>query len=184
MDQYLRDLLKIIGIGGLFAALPAVVALAGLEPPWPPAIGGVSALLVLVSSLLVWEWVRNARQAHRRGWILAAVLLTSIGLVGYLILYSLFIEPIPDGRGERVIRGFACTADALAVYGDKCPDLPREALADAEWESVALWTRQSVTIVRLGLALTWILFIAGLISTIGAILAGRRLKVPAKNPSR
>lgn len=182
MDQYLRDLLKVVGIGGAFALLPALAALAGLSPPWPPAIGGVSALLILVFSLIVWEWVRKSRTAHRRKWIVWALVLTLTGLFGYLILYSLFIEPIP-GTDERVIRGFTCTADAQLVHGPKCPDLPREALADAEWEAPALWTRGSLTTVRLALALTWLVFTAGLIATVGAILAGRRLKAPADNPA-
>ena len=110
MDQYLRDLLKVVGIGGAFALLPALAALAGLSPPWPPAIGGVSALLILVFSLIVWEWVRKSRTAHRRAWILSALVLTLTGLFGYLILYSLFIEPVP-GTDERVIRGFTCTPE-------------------------------------------------------------------------
>jgi uncharacterized membrane protein YfcA len=182
MDQYLRDLLKVVGIGGAFALLPALAALAGLAPPWPPAIGGVSALLVLVFSLIVWEWVRKSRTSSRRIWIVAALFLTLTGLIAYLLLYSLFIEPVP-GTDERVVRGFTCTADALTVYPKACPDLPREALADAEWEAHALWTRQSVTLVRMGLALSWLVFTAGLIATVGAILAGRRLKAPASNPA-
>jgi hypothetical protein len=182
MDQYLRDLLKVVGIGGAFALLPALAVLAGLSPPWPPAIGGVSALLILVFSLIVWEWVRKSRTSHRRAWILAALVLTLAGLFGYLILYSLFIEPVP-GTDERAIRGFTCTPDALKVHKQACPDLPREALEDAEWESLKLWTRQSVTLVRLGLAVSWLVFTAGLIATVGAILAGRRLKAPAANPA-
>lgn len=182
MDQYLRDLLKVVGIGGAFALLPALAALAGLSPPWPPAIGGVSALLILVFSLIVWEWVRKSRTTSRRKWIIWALVLTLSGLVGYLTLYSLFIEPIP-GTDERVIRGFTCTADAQLVHGSKCPDLPREALQDAEWEAPALWTRSSITLVRMGLALSWLIFTAGLIATVGAILAGRRLRKPARNPA-
>lgn len=182
MDQYLLNLLKVLRIGGAFALLPIVAALAGITPPWPPAIGGISAFLILVFTLIVWEWVRNARTGHRRAWIIAALLLTLTGLVAYLLLYSLFIEPVP-GTDERVIRGYACTPDALRVYQAACPDLPREALEDAEWEAVKLWTRQSVTFVRMGLALSWLVFTAGLIATIGAILAGRRLKVSASNPA-
>ncbi len=182
MDQYLKDLMKVVGIGGAFALLPALAALAGLSPPWPPAIGGVSALLILAFSLIVWEWVRKSRTATRRSWIVWALILTLTGLTGYLFLYSLFIEPIP-GTDMRVIRGFTCTADAALVHGARCPDLPREALQDAEWEATALWTRGSVTAVRLGLAFTWLLFTAGLIATVGAILAGRRLKAPAANAS-
>ena len=73
-----------------------------------------------------------------------------------------------------MIRGFVCTREALRVYRDSCPDLPRDALRDAEWETMVLWTRASVTEVRLGLTLTWLLFTAGLIGAVGAIVAGRK----------
>jgi hypothetical protein len=182
MLDYLKNIQEVLKVGGAIAALPIVAAVVGLSPPWPPAIAGVSALLILVASAVVWEWVKDARRGTRRVWVLAALFLTLTGLVGYLLLYSLFIEPIP-GTDERVIRGYTCTPEALLVHKAACPDLPREALADAEWEAVKLWTRQSVTVVRLGLAVSWLVFTAGLIATVGAILAGRRLKAPAPNPA-
>lgn len=178
MLDYLKSIHEVLKIGGMIAALPIAAAVVGLSPPWPPAIAGVSALLILVASAVVWEWVKDARRTTRRIWVLSALFLTLSGLIGYLTLYSFFVEPIP-GTDDRAIRGYVCTADALLVHKSACPDLPREALADAEWEAVKLWTRQSVTMVRLGLALTWLVFTAGLIATVGAILAGRKLKKPA-----
>lgn len=173
IDDYLANLLKVLGVGAALAALPFFAALADLQPPWPPAIGFVSAALVLLSSLLAWEWARRARIRNRRLLTLASVAMTIIGLFGYLTLYSLFIEPVP-GSSVRVIRGFVCTAEARQVYAASCPDLPRDALRNAEWETTMLWTRASVTEVRLGLTLTWLLFTAGLIGAVGAIVAGRR----------
>ena len=178
MLDYLRTIQQALKIGGAIALLPILAALAGLSPPWPPAIAGVSALLILVMSAAVWEWVKDSRRSTRRIWVLAALFLTLGGMIGYLILYSFFVEPIP-GTGERVIRGYECTREALLVHKSACPDLPRDALADAEWEATLLWTRQSVTMIRLGLALSWLIFTAGLIATMGAILAGRREKPPA-----
>ena len=174
MDEYLKNLLKVLGIGASFATLPFFVSLAELQPPWPPAIGGVSVALVLMASLVVWEWTRRSRIQHRRRWILAGIGLTLIGLFCYLLLYSIFIEPMP--QGGRVVRGYDCTARALEVYSDLCPDLPRDALQDAEWEAVVLWTRSSVTIARMGLAVSWLIFMAGLITCLGAIVAGRKFK--------
>jgi len=174
ISDYLKNLVKVLGIGAAFATIPLFAALAGLEPPWPPAIGFVSAALVLLSSLIAWEWTRRAKLRNRRGLIILATLLTLGGLFGYLVQYSLFIEPVP-GSKIRVVRGFTCTDDALKVYGHQCPDLPREALRDAEWEAPALWTRGSLTAARLGLTGTWLLFTAGLIGAVGAVVAGRKV---------
>lgn len=174
METYLRDLAKVLGVGAGFAAIPLFASFAALQPPWPPAIGYVSAALVLVSALLAWEWTRKSRLVHRRRWIVSGVGLTLVGLVVYLVLYSLFVENIP-GSDDRVVRGFTCTADAQLIYRDRCPDLPREALQDAEWEAVAIWTRSSVTAARVSLACAWILFTAGLVAAVGSVVAGRKL---------
>jgi len=83
------------------------------------------------------------------------------------------VDDIP-GTSLRVIRGYQCTGQAQLVYKDACPDLPTDALQGAEWEPTELWTRQSVTNVRLALAGSWIAFTAGLILMAGAVVAGRK----------
>ena len=174
ISDYLKNLLKVLGFAAAFAALPLIAAFADLQPPWPPAIGYVSAGLVILAGLIVWEWTRRTKVRSRRTWIVAAAVLTVIGLGSYLTLYSLFVEPAP-GAHLRVVRGFVCTADARKVYGDACPDLPREALARAEWEAVNLWTRGSLTLARLGLAGAWMVFMTGWIAALGAVIAGRKV---------
>ncbi len=174
ISGYLTGLQKVFGFTGLLAAIPIFVGLAKLEPPWPPGISVVSSALILLSALIAWEWTRRARVRSRRTLILASAILTTVGLIGYLALYSLFVETIP-GAGERVIRGYTCTAEARQVYGASCPDLPRDALKDAEWEAVVLWTRSSVTMVRLGLGISWLVFTAGLVGAVGAVVAGRKV---------
>ena len=174
ISGYLTGLRKVLGFGGTVASIPLLAALARLEPPWPPGISFVSSALILLSALLAWEWTRRARVRNRRTLILASAILTTTGLIGYLALYSLFVETIP-GASERVIRGYTCTAEARQVYGASCPDLPRDALKDAEWEAVVLWTRSSVTFVRLGLAISWLVFTAGLVGAVGAVVAGRKV---------
>lgn len=173
MDQYFKNLVSVLGIGAAFATLPLFASLAAVEPPWPPHIGAVSVAFILIASLMAWEWTRRAKVTHRRRWVISAFVLTVAGLLGYLILYSTFVEPIP-GSDVRVVRGYECTRQALLVYGEECPDLPRDALRDAEWESVVLWTRTSVTVARVSLAFAWFIFIAGLVTNVGAIVAGRK----------
>jgi hypothetical protein len=181
MDKYFKDLLKTLAVGAGFSSLPFFASLADLQPPWPPAIGQVSAGLVLVSGLFAWEFVRSGVTRNRRVWMLAAASLTIGGLFGYLALYSLFVETIP-GSETRMIRGFSCTPAAKVVYSSECPSLTADALADAGWRPEQLWTRSSITLIRLGLAATWLVFTAGLICAVGAAVAGR--KGPAKPRKR
>jgi hypothetical protein len=155
-----------------------------LRQPAANAVAGVAAAAVaarhrlcflravLLGTLFVWEWVRNASTRTRRRWMLAALVLTLGGIGAYLVGYSLFVENVP-GTDARVIRGYECTREAALVHGAACPDLPRDALRDAEWEAPLLWTRGSLTAVRLGLAASWLMFTVGLIASIGAVVAGR-----------
>lgn len=170
---YFNNIIKVLAIGAGFASLPLLASLASLQPPWPPAIGIVSAGLIMAGSLIIWEWTRRTRVQNRRRWILGSVLLSIAALLLYLFLYSQFVENVP-GTTDRVIRGFTCTPDALKVYKSECPDLSSDALADASWKAGDLWTRPSITAVRLGLTITWLAFTAGLIMTVGAVVAGRK----------
>jgi hypothetical protein len=173
ISDYLKSLGKVLGVGAAFASIPFFASLASLQPPWPPAIGFVSSALVLVAALVIWEWTRKSKLRNRRQLILLAAGLMIVGLGLYLALYSMFVEAIA-GTPFRVIRGYVCTADAQRIYGAACPDLPRESLMDAEWDSLALWTRSSITNVRLALTGAWLLFTASLIMTLGAVIAGRK----------
>lgn len=141
-------------------ALPAVGALFSYDPPWPAGLGYVSA--VLVAGAAAWahfsvpgpKWLTRNR-------LRALVAALAVAGIAYLALGSLFIETIP-GTDVRVVKGFTCTPDAELVYGNACPNLGRDALRDAEWEAGTLWTGTSVMLVRLGLALSWLVLVGGL----------------------
>ena len=128
----------------------------------------------MLSALIAWEWTRNTKLKNRR----RAIILSSGGLLAslviYLLLYSLFIETVAGKENLRIIRGYECTTNAKLVFLSECPDLPTSALEQAEWDSLVLWTRQSVTIVRMSLTLTWLAFTGFLISAVGSIIAGRK----------
>jgi len=172
MDQYLKDLLKILGFAAGVATIPLIVAFAGLQPPWPPAVEYVSAVFILMAALVMWEWGRDAKRSVRRKLIIAGMALTVIGIGAYLPLYSLYVVDVP-GSKERVVRGTECTANGRLVYPDDCPNLPPEALPSAEWDANYLWTSGSIMRVRLGLVAAWLGFTAGLIAFVGAVIAGR-----------
>jgi hypothetical protein len=181
MNSYLKDLIQVLTIAGTLATLPLLAAFAGLQPPWPPAIAYVTAAFILMSALVMWEWVRGSRRAVRRRFILAGIALTILGIGAYLPLYWLFVEPIP-GSSARVVRGTVCTPVAQRTYPDQCPDLSRDVLRGAEWEANLLWTRTSIMQVQLGLVTAWIAFAAGLVAFVGAVIAGRPTGTIARGP--
>lgn len=174
MDDYLKDLLKVLAFAAAVATIPLIAAFARLQPPWPPAIEYVSAVFIMMAALVMWEWGRAAKRTKRRGLIIAGMALTILGIGSYLPLYSLFVQNVANSE-ERVIRGTQCTRDAQLVYKDACPSLPPDALPSAEWNADYLWTSGSIMRVRLALVAAWLFFTAGLVAFVGAAVAGRRM---------
>ena len=173
MGKFLQNIAALLGFIAFISAIPLFASMAQLQPPWPPAVASLSSIVLLVSAVVAWEWTRRSKLGLRRGWMITSLVVMVLSLFGYLALNSYFVENAP-GSDLRVVRGYECTKMALEVY-DSCPDLPREALEDAGWESVKLWTRTSVTNVRLLLVLAWFAFVGGLIGILGAVIAGRNV---------
>lgn len=173
IETDLKRIFDVVGIGGGAAALPMLAAFADLQPPWPPAIAYVSAAMILMAALFAIEWGRNSKQAFRRRLIIGSALTTIIGLFAYLTLYSLFVEAVP-GADVRIIKGYECTREAMLVYSEACPNLGGKELRGAAWHAENLWTRESITFIRISLTACWLLFTAGLIGMVGSVVTGRR----------
>lgn len=181
MDDYFKDIVKILAFAAGIAALPLMLAFAKLQPPWPPAIEYVSAAFILMAALVMWEWGRGARRVVRRRLMIAGLLLTIIGAAAYLALYSMFVVPMPSG--DRLIKGLACTSNALRVFADSCPFLTANQMETAEFNPETLWTLPSILQVRMMLVAAWLCFTAGLVAFVGAVVAGRPTARPA-SPSK
>lgn len=164
-----------IALTALLIAIPALAALLGLDPPWPNYAGYVSAGIVALGAGAAHYSSPDPGRARNR-WARAVIWVSlASGLIVYLVLSSLFIETIPRS-GVRIVKGFVCTPDALLVYGKSCPNLGRDALRDAEWEAATLWTGTSLTIVRIGLVMSWMSLVGGL-AVIAALVERGRLGI-------
>lgn len=174
-DRFFREIAKVIGYASVFAAIPLFASLQNLQPPWPGGIAYVSSAIIFLATILVWELGRGMRRARRRSLLLLAAGLTMMGLFVYLYLYSTYVVPI-DGA-ERVIIGYECNPQTRAVYKDMCPNLGEIELSRAGYDPRLLFTRQSLSVVRLGLVASWLVFVAGLIAAVGWAVSGRRTPV-------
>lgn len=172
-SQHLRRVGKALLTGSAVAAAPLLADLADLEPPWPNGIGKASAVSVVVASIVCGEVLASSGLKVRRTWTLVAAGLATFGLVSYLLLASLFIETSTDGS-LRAIRGYHCTPAALIVYKEKCPDLDKMALQAAEWNATTLWTRGSVTTIRLLLVTSWLTFLLSAVVAVSSSVTGSR----------
>jgi hypothetical protein len=175
MESYLAKLIRVLGVGAAFATLPLLAAFSKLEPPNPPAIAYVSSALILLAALIAWEWGQGASRTLRRRRVMVSAVLCVAALLAYMYVYLSFVENIP-GSEIRIVRGYVCTPQAIEVYREYCPDIPKAMIAEANWETKTLWTRQSVANVEIMLVAAWLVFTAGLIGAVGSIVSGERKK--------
>lgn len=173
LDDFKRLLTEFRGLStwtvGTTVAVPFAAALADLSPPWPKGIVLVTAIVELLVLVLVFQFLRTARKSVIDAVLLAGVLVLAGVSTVYLWQVSLFTYEVPT-TGERFVKGDECTPDAKDVHKDKCPDLGKDELKDAEYAAERLWTRRSVAAVRLRLVLLWAAAFAALSAALGSFL--------------
>src|ERR1022692_2837191 len=133
--------LALWAVGGC-VAVPFAAALASLSPPWPPAIVLVTSVAELVALIYVYQFLKSTKRKNiNRIIVLSSLFLILLGAV-YLIAVSLYTYEAPTTK-QRFVKGYTCTADASAVFKEKCPDLGIDELKTAEYDSERLWTSRS-----------------------------------------
>lgn len=151
---------------GAGAMVPFVAYVANISPPWPPGIMLITALIELVTIIMVFQLTRPlGRAVINRVLIYNCVFLFMASLV-YLILFS-WLTFVTPKTGQRWVAGFYCLNETRLVYGE-CLFLPYNALPDAQYEAAKLWTGWSIAISKISLVATWLLsfvFLSALIST-------------------
>jgi hypothetical protein len=180
-DPFFREIAKTLAFGATFASIPLFASMGDLQPPWPTAVAYVSAALILLGALLARELGRGMTERRRKTMLLLAALLTVLGLFAYLYLYSQLVVPLDNG--SRIIRGFACNADALATYPDECPYLTKDDLKRAGYQADLMYTAGSLTAAKLLLVASWLLFTAGLVAAVGWAVA-RTHAATEQDPNR
>jgi hypothetical protein len=149
--------------------LPFIGALIGLSPPWPRGAAAITAVVTCVATILIFHSLREAslRAVNRITAVSALALALTASI--YLVAVSLFTYQTPT-TNEYWAKGFVCTAEALVIYKDKCPNLGIDELQGAEYEAERLWTSQSVTIIRVTLVVLWLLAFVAIAAVIGSLL--------------
>lgn len=170
-DGFFKEVLKVIGYGAAFAAIPLFASMENLQPPWPTAIAYVSAAVILVATLIAWEFGSSLTKNQRRIMLMIAIVLTLMGLFSYLYLYSNFVIVLDEA--DRVIIGYECNLPTSKVYPTICPNLGKMELERASYDPTALFTKDSLTNVRMLLVASWLVFVAGLMAAVGWAVAGR-----------
>jgi hypothetical protein len=169
----LRDVKELWAWAAGAATVPFLANLVSLAPPWPPAIVYLTAIIELIALIFAFHFLK-ASPAHTINRVLvASLVLLMLSSLVYLALLSEFTFNIP-GQTTASTKGFVCTAEAVAVYAEKCPWLGENELKQAEWFAPHLWTSWSITIARLALCATWLLAFMMLSMLLGSFVVHQR----------
>jgi hypothetical protein len=155
--QVLNDYKSLsLWVAGGAAAIPFVAQFVGVEPPFPEGVAPITAVLQLVALAITFHFVSQKSRAFVNGLMMRTALLIVALILAYMILFSSFVIVI--GPDQTLVRGFTCTAEALAQFRSECPFLSRESVASALYIEEDLWTFGSLVASRLSLFFVWLAF--------------------------
>ncbi|MGR9202226.1 hypothetical protein [Rhizobium leguminosarum] len=164
--SFMTAFMGLIAAGTATTALVLVTALIGIAPPWPSAIVQITAVSQLVILVLAYQFsIGSTRKTINLVMVIAAGIL-AVGAVCYLSLFSLLTY-------NHGVRGFICTMNATAVYGDGCPLLDQRSIDEASSPDV-LWTPVGLLLGRMTLLVAWIVSFAALVGLVGTFVAFQR----------
>ncbi len=156
--SFVGDVTSLWGLLGKLAVLvPFVDLVANIGPPWPnrAAVSLLSCVVQLAMFMYVFERynTRGRVQSLQTSMQYLGVLALIIGLL-YLAMLSNFAVDHPKGWDREVI-GFEYRSPDIARQAERLNGDPKK-LVDSHGSATAIWTNRSLTVVRIGLWLLWI----------------------------
>jgi hypothetical protein len=149
-------------------AVPFGAAYGALTPAWPPGVEIVSAILAVVTFMLVAHWIRGATIAAINRIIVIAAIVLGLSSTAYMLVASVYIYQVPTTK-ERWTKGFTCSPEAQLLFKDKCPHLGVDELRGAEYEAERLWTVQSIALIKVALLTLWLAACLSLAALVGSL---------------
>jgi hypothetical protein len=154
-----------VGAGG---TVPFVAYLAGVAPPWPPGVLGLTALSQLVCLILAFQFSRDRpKQAIDRSMVVIISILAIFSVI-YLTIFAIFTFSTPDNTG-RELKGLICQDIISRMYAS-CPFLGIDVLQLAEYHAPYLWKEWSIAAIGVILVGSWLISFSCLSGFVGIFL--------------
>jgi hypothetical protein len=165
----------------LALTLPLAAETQSFAPPWPARIGAISSAIMVLIAAIAYEALKHSEPRRIARAIMFAVVLAGLGASFYFAGIARFTYKQPGFHGLWA-KGYVCTADALLLFKDKCPDLGLDELSGAEFHEDRLWTSGSIAVVKCLLALLWLMTVGSVSVIIVGVLAKRTVEFsPTQN---
>lgn len=150
-----------ISAGGLIL-LPFIADVGGYLPPWPPGIVSITGVVEIAFLILCYQGLYGAsRKATLRFMLISAVGILLFSVI-YMVGNSLFVYKVP-GTATVVTLGCGLSEKSKEILNssnlsisDECPGEFDSLLSSAQYETGRVWKKSSVSLVNVGLAVSWL----------------------------
>jgi hypothetical protein len=179
----LRDFRSITGyaVGGA-GTLPIVAAISGIAPPWPPSIGPITSIFIVISLVIIHQ--RSSGSSFRRAtaYITLSAMVAVIAMIVFLGMRDIFTFQLPTTQ-KQIIIGCGYTREAVQVadrlhidVGSGCPGEFHYLLSTASFDNYRIWTQSSLLAIKLGLFTLWLLFFLCLTVSMGVFIVNQKAR--------
>lgn len=199
LDEFRRTIEDFGWISGLVLSgsvfAPLIAAGSGLAPPWPENLEFVGMVAILISLILVFQFLPRRKGRYHLFLALSALLLV-LSMATQFVLHLRFVKTLP-GTETEVVLGCGWTgevkavarADPLIDASAQCPGEYRKLLEMAENDPQSVWTSSSIENIALLLSGSWVLMFALFTVVLAAFVVfnsrqrSRRSTAPAPAPA-
>jgi hypothetical protein len=167
-----------LSVWAFSGSIPFVSALAGLAPPWPPAIIPLAAVAQLIALLLFHVGLQKASQQRLHSILVVCMIALVTVTTTYLVALAALTYEVPRTE-EVLVKGFRCTDDAKLIFGPRCPFLGKQELSTGGYTPALFWTSWSLIEAKLTLDVLWLTLFVGLGLLLSACMSTlNRLQYP------
>ena len=181
MNEFKRMVADFRDLGALavkgVVALPLLTAWTKLGPPPHQIVAILSSLAALVTTIWMYHFYRTSSINRLRLNMKIALGCFCLGAVLSLILFESFTVEAKQGT-ERIVVGYSLRPEVAATVTPRYTEW--DALRDAEYDPFMVWTKESISIMRVMLPICWVLTFALLASYMASfVIAQRRRRAQA-----
>lgn len=145
-----------------------------LGPPWPPGVLIITSVAELLILMCVFNFFFKAKAKTLDKLIVGALVALCITFVGYLLLFSHFTEPHPKTHKLMVLGYEPVSEDMRQAFAEGYTN--NQALEENEYTPARIWTERSITNIRVGILLLWLVAFISLSAFIGLFVIAQRRK--------
>lgn len=149
----------------------------GISPPWPPGVLIITSIAELLVLMALFNFFIRSEAKTLDRLIIATLLMLCLTFIGYLVLFSHFTEPHPRTQKLMVLGYEPLNEDVRQTFAEGYTN--EQALEENEFTPTKIWTNRSITNVRIGILLVWLIAFIRLSVFIGLFVISQRRKIIA-----